>query len=655
MFSITTSTRYNAEGNPLVSVQKTLISHLSNAVESKNLTIDERNLTSTQWVEYHVGTKRKSYNTLPTSNITAEAVTMDGFTLTQTDNSGVTTTASRSYTATGMIHTRTDGRGNTTTTVTDKAGRTLTVTDARGKVKAHTYEQERGLLLGTTYSDSTTPRAYTYNHLGQLTRVTDAAGVRTLGYTAYGERISDSLVIDGDTHLITESLDAMGRSSGFSHSKNGTTQHTVTTGYGTDGRINSAGFLHGGAEKVFGYEYLSGSNQLHKLTKPNGMTLTQSYESHRNLLTSMAYHRGTTLVAQREYVYDILDRPTARTTARKGTVVNDTFAHNTRSELTAAQVNGENYQYNYDNIGNRTTATEGDESTAYTYSPYGEVKESANGVYQPIQWSSEYNDTELGLVYYNYRHYNSTDGRWLGMDPEFFLGYSSLYCQNKPIIIIDTRGLLHLDMVSDTNIMNIHDSKGVFQIHWKFRLDQPTGYNQGAYVVQKIYFRKAYGDCESCFDLGLDFENVYEESEEGTYWEAWFVSGDSDHPEPYSTFFKHGTPYQYHDSWLLSDNDGRWRWIKATHGFFEIKAIAKVFSSSISKELDDLWNNENKHPYSKDLPSTTQEPAWWNNPPLNGETVVNTSLRLDWDGCCEPPEKTIKLVQNGKILIEKGL
>ena len=27
----------------------------------KNLTIDERNLTSTQWVEYHIGTKRKSY------------------------------------------------------------------------------------------------------------------------------------------------------------------------------------------------------------------------------------------------------------------------------------------------------------------------------------------------------------------------------------------------------------------------------------------------------------------------------------------------------------------------------------------------------------------------------------------------------------------
>ena len=51
-------------------------------------------------------------------------------------------------------------------------------------------------------------------------------------------------------------------------------------------------------------------------------------------------------------------RPAARNTARKGTVVNDCFTHNTRSELTAALVNGDNYQYNYDNIGNRTAAVE---------------------------------------------------------------------------------------------------------------------------------------------------------------------------------------------------------------------------------------------------------------------------------------------------------
>ena len=147
---VTTNTRYNAEGNPLVSVQKLLISNLSDTIESKNLTIDERNLTSTQWVEYHVGTKRKSYNTLPTSNITAEAVTVDGFTLSQTDNAGVTTTNTRSYTVNGMIHTRTDGRGNTSTTVTDTAGRTLTVTDAAGNVTTTAYAPAHDLPATVT-------------------------------------------------------------------------------------------------------------------------------------------------------------------------------------------------------------------------------------------------------------------------------------------------------------------------------------------------------------------------------------------------------------------------------------------------------------------------------------------------------------------------
>ncbi len=673
-------------------------------------------MTSTQWVEYHVGTKRKSYNTLPTSNITAEAVTVDGFTLSQTDNAGVTTTNGRCYTAQGMIQNRTDSRDNTTTTVTDIAGRVLTVTDAagnvtttvydsahdlpatvtdaqgntscyrydvrgrkvaewgtglqpvcfgyddadrmtslttfrcpdavittdpsgrtdkdvttwsyhsasgmetaktyadgssvvktydaynrvltetdaRGKVKAHTYEPARGLLLGTSYSDNTTPRAYTYNHLAQLTLVTDAAGVRTLSYNSYGEQESDSLVADGVTHLITETRDTLGRSTGYTYSKNGTVQQTVTTGYGSDGRINSAGFLHGGTAKQFSYEYMAGTHLLEKLTMPNNMSLTQSYEIQRDLLTGMAYKRGTTLVANRQYSYDTIGRPTVRNTSRQGTVKNDTFGYNNRSELTSATVNGSNYAYDYDNIGNRETATEseittnytanelnqytavgnftptfdadGNQSlvktttgiwsitydaenrpvnftnaetntviecaydhmgrratkkvtidgevtlhqrylyrgylqiaccdltrsahpclwlitwdptqpiatrplaiqkdgtwftygwdltknicelygsngyirTAYTYTPYGSVTESGN-TWQPIQWSSEYNDTELGLVYYNYRHYNSVDGRWINIDPIYEQGGVNLYSYARNWIIsgIDNKG-----------------------------------------------------------------------------------------------------------------------------------------------------------------------------------------------------------------------
>ena len=700
VYSVTTQTRYNAEGVALNSTQKQLISQLSTTLASKSISIDMRGNSSVNWSEYTEASKVTSFSTVPTSNITAESISIDGFTLSQKDHAGIITTASRGYTATGMTMVQVDGRGNATTVHTDLAGRTICVTDAanattttthdtnhnlpavvtdamgntacykydargrkiaewgtaiqpacfgydemdnmtslrtfradnevittdpsertdgdvticafnavtgleisktyadntfvvktydaynrlatetdaRSNVKTHSYEHARGLHLGTSYTvvegtAETSARSFTYNHLGQMIQLVDAAGTRSFSYNTYGELESDSLSVDGDTHLISETRDVFGRSSGFAYSKNGTVQHTVTTGYGTDGRISSASFTHGGAVKQFGYEYLNGTNLLHKLTKPNNMTLTQTYEATRDLLIGMAYHRGSTLVAQREYTYDILGRPTARNTARNGQIVNDTFAHNTRSELVTATVNNMAYEYAYDNIGNRQQATEGNDitvydanelnqytsisengaaafvpqfdadgnqtliktetgiwsavynaenrpvtftnsesntivecqydsmgrraykkvttngsvtlhqryiyrgylqiacvdltrsnhpalwfitwdptqpiatrplaiqisgtwhthgwdltknicevydtsgyiRTTYTYSPYGDVSTSGN-VTQPIQWSSEYYDVELGLVYYNYRHYNTKEGRWLKRD-----------------------------------------------------------------------------------------------------------------------------------------------------------------------------------------------------------------------------------------------
>ena len=522
--------------------------------------------------------------------------------------------------ASGMEISKTYADSASVVKIYDAYNRVLTETDARGKVKAHTYEPARGLLLGTSYSDNTTPLAYTYNHLGQLTQATDAAGVRSLSYNAYGEQESDSLVADNVTHLITETRDDKGRSTGYIYATNGTVQQTVTTGYGSDGRINSAGFIHGSSAKQFSYQYLSGTHLLEKLTMPNNMTLTQSYEIQRDLLTGMAYHRGTTLVANRQYSYDTLGRPTVRNTSRQGTVKNDTFGYNNRSELTTATVNGSNYAYDYDNIGNRETATESDITTnytanelnqytnvsdfsptydadgnqtlvktttgiwavvydaenrpvnftnaetntvvecayghmgrratkkvtvdgnitlhqrylyrgylqiaccdltrsahpclwlitwdptqpiatrplaiqkdgtwytygwdltknicelygtnvyirtAYTYTPYGSVTESGN-TWQPIQWSSEYNDTELGLVYYNYRHYNPIDGRWLGRDKLETTGGSNLYgfTFNKTYII-DFLGLL-----TDEELYECINIKVTTKIKWLIILNE---------------------------------------------------------------------------------------------------------------------------------------------------------------------------------------
>ncbi|MBQ8900467.1 MAG: hypothetical protein IJY72_05875, partial [Akkermansia sp.] len=546
VYSVTTQTRYNAAGEPLSATQKQLISQLSATLASKNISIDVRGNSSVSWSDYTAPTKVTIFNSIPTSEIIAEVINVDGFTISKKDHVGIVTTATRSYTASGMTLVQVDGRGNTTTTAMDLAGRTISVTDAagaitttaydivhdkpsvitdalgntsyykydlrgrkvaewgtalqpacfgyddmnnmislrtfradnevittdpsersdydettwafndvtglelsktyaddssmvksydaynrlatetdaRGNVKTYSYEHTRGLHLGTTYTvvggtASTSASSFSYNHLGQLIQMVDDAGERSLGYNSYGERETDSLVVDSETHLITETRDSFGRSTGYTYAKNGTVQQTVTTGYGDDGRISSAGFLHGGTAQNFGYTYLAGTNLLQVLTKPNGMTLTQSYEATRNLLTGMAYHRGSSLVAQRTYTYDILGRPTTRNIARQGNVVNDSFIHNSRSELASAQVNGETYGYDYDNVGNRLTSMEANTAVLYDtneLNQYSSVSENgtaalefqfdANGNQTLIKtdtgiWSTVYNAENRPVTFTN--------------------------------------------------------------------------------------------------------------------------------------------------------------------------------------------------------------------------------------------------------------
>ena len=50
-----------------------------------------------QWTEYSEHTKRVQYSTVPTSAITAKAVTVDGSALSREDTAGVVTTFTRSH------------------------------------------------------------------------------------------------------------------------------------------------------------------------------------------------------------------------------------------------------------------------------------------------------------------------------------------------------------------------------------------------------------------------------------------------------------------------------------------------------------------------------------------------------------------------------
>ena len=111
----------------------------------------------------------------------------------------------------------------------------------------------------------------------------------------------------------------------------------------------------------------------------------------------------------------------------------------------AIQKDGTWFTYGYDLTKNicEVFGPAGYIRTAYSYAPFGAV--SAFGdVTQPFQWSSEFYDSELDLVYYNYRHYSPSLGRFLSRDPIEEQGGLNLYAfvGNDSLLKLDVLGAL---------------------------------------------------------------------------------------------------------------------------------------------------------------------------------------------------------------------
>ena len=250
----------------------------------------------------------------------------------------------------------------------DAFNRLATETNARGIVKTCTYEQARGLLAGISYSDATPGQSFAYNHLGQLTQITDAAGTRTFACNPYGEPETDSLEANGLAWQVSELYDGLGRPAGYELSAGGRRVQQARLSYDGKGRLSA--LAAEGMETPFSWTYCEQGGLVEQLAYPNGMTRVNTYESSRDLLSVIDYRRpgSANPPARHEYDYDALGRPTRRrdtwnTAAPKTTRL---FTYNSRGELVGDQLRpGGRFGYQYDNIGNRKEAFEFGNTTDY--------------------------------------------------------------------------------------------------------------------------------------------------------------------------------------------------------------------------------------------------------------------------------------------------
>lgn len=102
--------------------------------------------------------------------------------------------------------------------------------------------------------------------------------------------------------------------------------------------------------------------------------------------------------------------------------------------------------YTHDANGNVTDLvdTNGAVVAHYEYSPFGETIAATGpaATSNPFRFSTKYTDDETRLLYYGYRYYSPSLGRWLSRDPIGEQGGLNLltFCANGPINNADPRG-----------------------------------------------------------------------------------------------------------------------------------------------------------------------------------------------------------------------
>ena len=100
------------------------------------------------------------------------------------------------------------------------------------------------------------------------------------------------------------------------------------------------------------------------------------------------------------------------------------------------------------NVATLVKAGDGTGAATYECSPFGEVIRATGPMAKanPFRFSTKYQDDETDLLYYGYRYFSASTGRWASRDPIGERSPSNLYCfsANASISRVDLFGLLIL-------------------------------------------------------------------------------------------------------------------------------------------------------------------------------------------------------------------
>ena len=339
----------------------------------------------------------------------------------------------------------------------------------------HAYEAGRDLVAGITIrrgaGTNVVLRNYTYDTLARpLTRSTSRNGTTqndTFGYNSRSELVSATLGNDNYSYA----FDAIGNratsseaGTALAYATNNLNQYTSITP--SSSSLQEEGDRAEGVVEALTYDAdgnatliqtstgtwtiaYNAENRPIRFENAGTQTVVEcGYDSQGRRFEKKVTVAGTTTLHHR-YIYrgylQIAALDLTRAAHPALWLVTWDPSQPTATRPLAIQKDGTWFTYGYDITKNvcEVFGPAGYIRTAYSYAPFGSVSASENGVVQNFQWSSEFYDSELDLVYYNYRHYSPALGRFLSRDPIAEQGGLNLYAlgENKVLLGVDDIGL----------------------------------------------------------------------------------------------------------------------------------------------------------------------------------------------------------------------
>jgi RHS repeat-associated protein len=265
------------------------------------------------------------------------------------------------------------------TNKTDAAGRSVnydyyfshlprTTINARGQGSVRLYSINGDLqeIIYSNFWGNSSVVYSNYNRFGMPRTISDDAGELNITYDHAG-RVTQEAYTNGllSGVVVSNRYDlSRGKDRVQLHASSG----TVTTDYAFDTRGRISGLTNG--NNSVNYAYLPNSDLLQTTTSRSGstnvLTATRVWE-YGYRLKSIKNVAGGEVVSSHSYVYDALDR--RRTVTREDSSTWQ-YEYNDRDELTSGKrfwndytpVAGQQFEYAYDNIGNRIQTKEGGDS-----------------------------------------------------------------------------------------------------------------------------------------------------------------------------------------------------------------------------------------------------------------------------------------------------